>query len=105
FPRLPPRPPPPPLFPYTTLFRSGRANAALEKPGFVVESVRVGAAVRPAQAHRESPALPGPHRKDALGIVRGESAVGREHDDSQGDRKSTRLNSSHLGISYAVFCL
>src|ERR1035441_9901416 len=32
----------------------------------------------------------------------------RQHeaeDDSSGDRKSTRLNSSHLGISYAVFCL
>ena len=59
---------------------AGRANAALEEPGLVIESVRVGAAVRPAQPHREAPALPGAHREDALGIVRGESAVGREHD-------------------------
>src|SRR5262245_65380708 len=31
--------------------------------------------------------------------------VGEIDRDAQGDRKSTRLNSSHLGISYAVFCL
>ena len=59
---------------------SGRTNAALEKPGLVIESVRVGAAVRPAQAHREAPPLPGPHREHAMGIIRGESAVRREHD-------------------------
>ncbi len=62
---------------------AGRANAALEQPGLVIEPVRVGAAVRPAQPHRETPALPGPHRKHAPGIVRRESAVGGEHDASR----------------------
>src|SRR5205814_8720722 len=51
---------------------------------------------------------------DALPICRGLAAAGNQppalhrHDSSRrhrGDRKSTRLNSSHLGISYAVFCL
>jgi len=59
---------------------AGRANAALEKPGLVIESVRVGAAVRPAQPHREAPALPGPYRNHALEIFRGESPVRREND-------------------------
>src|SRR5258705_8098727 len=35
----------------------------------------------------------------------GGDCVGTAADDLDGDRKSTRLNSSHLGISYAVFCL
>src|SRR5205814_10182739 len=34
-----------------------------------------------------------------------ERRVGDESETRRGDRKSTRLNSSHLGISYAVFCL
>src|SRR5260221_7878798 len=73
------RPPRSTLFPYTTLFRSIRSRAA---------------------------------RSDCLGIERGDSrlarprvfrylGVGRDF----GDRKSTRLNSSHTVISYAVFCL
>src|SRR5205814_10183063 len=44
------------------------------------------------------------------GVRHGQSLEGVRHPDlalvhSPGDRKSTRLNSSHLGISYAVFCL
>src|SRR5947209_16214739 len=35
----------------------------------------------------------------------GQRAAGADHRGSQGDRKSTRLNSSHANISYAVFCL
>src|SRR5438309_6438307 len=84
------RPPRSTLFPYTTLFRSGEG---------------VGLA-------------------DGLGIVEadaGESALGAGHGNDDrpgaavrvqvvqrvlvGDRKSTRLNSSHSSISYAVFCL
>src|SRR5256885_7172559 len=66
------RPPRSTLFPYTTLFRSGRRTVA------VGAGRRAGVGVRPATA--PSPA-------------------------ASGDRKSTRLNSSHLVISYAVFCL
>src|SRR2546430_12803759 len=74
------RPPRSTLFPYTTLFRSdGRHEFA----------PTTGARLAPV-AHLS------PHR---LG------GVGDEHDRGPGDRKSTRLNSSHSQISYAVFCL
>src|SRR2546426_8026652 len=72
------RPPRSTLFPYTTLFRSRRA--LLARP-----SVELG--------KRPAPAL---HRRDA---------EIHELDRLAADRKSTRLNSSHLVISYAVFCL
>src|SRR3712207_9267283 len=77
------RPPRSTLFPYTTLFRSvvaGRADAlprARQRPG------------EPRLAVRQGPVL-----------VRG----GQQRP-PPGDRKSTRLNSSHANISYAVFCL
>src|SRR3712207_8232532 len=74
------RPPRSTLFPYTTLFRSLEHRAALEAPG------------RPlGQAHQA-----GGDRRQLIGAVAGK--VSR-------DRKSTRLNSSHANISYAVFCL
>src|SRR2546426_6355352 len=79
------RPPRSTLFPYTTLFRSG------ERPGG-----RRARRARPAQLrarHRREDRV---ERGDG-GLPSGVSA-GR-------DRKSTRLNSSHLVISYAVFCL
>src|SRR5262245_62722265 len=87
------RPPRSTLFPYTTLFRSrgpaGRAR--LPGPG-----------ARPAR-RQVLGALPPEHVPAAPGRVgaglRGPGRVPRL------DRKSTRLNSSHLGISYAVFCL
>src|SRR5437868_12239181 len=72
------RPPPPsPLFPYTTLFRSLRLLAVVLGEGPV-------------------------HRVDRL-IVRAVDDFGFHAADL--DRKSTRLNSSHVSISYAVFCL
>src|SRR3712207_8873901 len=76
------RPPRSTLFPYTTLFRSGRAaRARLERH---VEAVVL---------------LPG-----ALAQAR-EVAEQLHVDVERRDRKSTRLNSSHANISYAVFCL
>src|SRR5437899_3440685 len=87
------RPPRSTLFPYTTLFRSlngVRSGKRLELLPYVVGR---GEYVDPG---------PDPFRSDA------------EHSATTGadvlyriasDRKSTRLNSSHLGISYAVFCL
>src|SRR2546430_9093358 len=80
------RPPRSTLFPYTTLFRSrkGGANPTPEPQG--------------AGRHREI-RLAGQCARieECLGARR--SALPR------GDRKSTRLNSSHSQISYAVFCL
>src|SRR2546426_3961906 len=71
------RPPRSTLFPYTTLFRS-----ILSHPGAAIES-------HPVRRDRiPSSFSPSPE-------------ILREHT----DRKSTRLNSSHLVISYAVFCL
>src|SRR5262245_65978764 len=76
-------PPPPtsPLFPYTTLFRSHRARARVR----LLLPARLGAGAA------------GPAGSDLV------AAAARDRPLS--DRKSTRLNSSHLGISYAVFCL
>src|SRR5688572_30925488 len=83
------RPPRSTLFPYTTLFRSADR--------------------RPHRQRRL--------RREQSGVVRTPGPVGadgshatrrRERSDcsaGQGDRKSTRLNSSHSQISYAVFCL
>src|SRR5690348_18112136 len=77
------RPPRSTLFPYTTLFRSQGNRSARQK--------RCGS-LRPlcCRARADRPA----HQEMAA-----EGAAG------SGDRKSTRLNSSHPSISYAVFCL
>src|SRR5256885_10598425 len=87
------RPPRSTLFPYTTLFRSGAADAARGR--------RQGGRV-PAGRQRQGP----PRRGRGVRPVRGDR---RPADGAEGrperDRKSTRLNSSHLVISYAVFCL
>src|SRR5256885_11167697 len=82
------RPPRSTLFPYTTLFRSLAHD--LEEPD-VAGALHVSAA---AQLHRELTQAQYPH---VLVVF-----LAKERD---GDRKSTRLNSSHLVISYAVFCL
>src|SRR3712207_7074858 len=78
------RPPRSTLFPYTTLFRSVRPAAG-------------GDAADPEEARRHADR---DHARPARGAAR-RAAVRR----GQGDRKSTRLNSSHANISYAVFCL
>src|SRR3712207_6873135 len=80
------RPPRSTLFPYTTLFRSGVVGAGQVQPG------------APADLFEGEPCTHGHvadriHRRSrcGAGVI--------------GDRKSTRLNSSHANISYAVFCL
>src|SRR3989440_2348490 len=89
------RPPRSTLFPYTTLFRSMALRA--------LRTVRFGAA-RCAAAVRLATGL-----RLALGLARGApffSLSGPEPSFwARRDRKSTRLNSSHDQISYAVFCL
>src|SRR2546426_7132011 len=87
------RPPRSTLFPYTTLFRSRCARKAGPRG-------RGAAAVRGAKNEKigRSKAVQGRHGRSRA--VKGRHA----HRNTQ-DRKSTRLNSSHLVISYAVFCL
>src|SRR5437868_7927267 len=75
-----PRPPRSTLFPYTTLFRSTEH--------------------RTHQAENSELMT----RDDLLDLFRKSSAL-LERDRAGQDRKSTRLNSSHVSISYAVFCL
>src|SRR5690349_23382638 len=89
------RPPISTLFPYTTLFRSHQDDQRLgceDRGG----EVKAGfGAVEAADDRAER----GAERAGAVA----HDVDGR--DSSQQDRKSTRLNSSHVEISYAVFCL
>src|SRR3712207_6867482 len=82
------RPPRSTLFPYTTLFRSGEPAAGCEaRPADDMVSLKLHLPALP----RQWPILPG--------------ADGHAYAACPQDRKSTRLNSSHANISYAVFCL
>src|SRR5699024_12443421 len=95
----PHRPPPPPLLPYTTLFRSPQpgTDPTLDVPHVGVSTTATASGGRD----------PGAVRAGAFGdrvAVRGELPEGPGVPAGQ-DRKSTRLNSSHVSISYAVFCL
>src|SRR3712207_7791672 len=88
------RPPRSTLFPYTTLFRSDRRGGARVRRRHPreVSGVRGRGGFR-RDGRREKVLADGVHAVPAL-----RDAQGR-------DRKSTRLNSSHANISYAVFCL
>src|SRR3712207_8042206 len=81
------RPPRSTLFPYTTLFRSHAARLADGRGGRGL-ALHEGEQVGLAKAALAPPA--DPKAGQPAGV---------------GDRKSTRLNSSHANISYAVFCL
>src|SRR5207245_11509914 len=84
--RRPPRPPP---FPYTTLFRSRGGRRRGGRRPLPFPALHGGHRT----ARGSEAALPPPHLHHGAGKGRGR------------DRKSTRLNSSHGSISYAVFCL
>src|SRR5437868_8971977 len=81
-----PRPPSSTLFPYTTLFRSSLNRCRLLR--FLVPDQEFA----PHGRHSLDDAQTGDRDLDDAG-------------EDAGDRKSTRLNSSHVSISYAVFCL
>src|SRR5438309_7089706 len=90
------RPPRSTLFPYTTLFRSEfgvrqieRFPQGLGRPGLVTAVV----GSHPRAVHRH------------VGQAQIARFQGELHEIAIQDRKSTRLNSSHSSISYAVFCL
>src|SRR3712207_8907080 len=84
------RPPRSTLFPYTTLFRSEEAKRAPESA--LICGHLAGPSNRSA-GFRADPTRDFPHLRNWRNYERGL------------DRKSTRLNSSHANISYAVFCL
>src|SRR3712207_8199143 len=91
------RPPRSTLFPYTTLFRSPPA------PEAPLPAQAAAADLHGVEDHRR----PGPRQRDRRrgpGHVRDRGGELRRPEEHQ-DRKSTRLNSSHANISYAVFCL
>src|SRR5690606_41065848 len=88
-----PLPPTSTLFPYTTLFRSGRSGAGQRGPQ------GVGRSLSPAARRREQPGCRAGPPSSAARVLYGPWWR------RMGDRKSTRLNSSHVKISYAVFCL
>src|SRR2546427_9200139 len=86
------RPPRSTLFPYTTLFRSHFARLFQAEVGVTpaawVETMRVSAARELLEAGHDAP-----------------KQIAAQCGFANADRKSTRLNSSHSQISYAVFCL
>src|SRR3712207_7055675 len=91
------RPPRSTLFPYTTLFRSSAASVALsglelepDEPLVIPVIRHEGEADAEIRVRKSYPHAARTCRAEVLGTV---------------DRKSTRLNSSHANISYAVFCL
>src|SRR3712207_8176656 len=104
------RPPRSTLFPYTTLFRSADAFTLLERLEAKLEQYPgqlLRASVELAKDWRTDRYL---RRLEAMMIVadKGTTLVLTGTGDvlePEQDRKSTRLNSSHANISYAVFCL
>src|SRR5256885_5226902 len=91
------RPPRSTLFPYTTLFRSERVAGRLVA-AVAVAGVPGPHAQQAGPQRRHCPRHAAPRRRQRAGPQLALAAVDE-------DRKSTRLNSSHLVISYAVFCL
>src|SRR3712207_7091545 len=96
------RPPRSTLFPYTTLFRSaGRGvgtRARIARAGRVEQTGRVqDAEATTPDVHQAASAQCRERVRDAR--------PARDAEQAGQDRKSTRLNSSHANISYAVFCL
>src|SRR2546430_6026314 len=88
------RPPRSTLFPYTTLFRSRSQGTSRAKPVAAVR--RLGRLSHRARCRSSGLASPSHHCLGTIGEACWFPSV---------DRKSTRLNSSHSQISYAVFCL
>src|SRR5690242_21119787 len=85
-----PLPPISTLFPYTTLFRSSLGSTAYAKGNSIAFA---GTPDLHTAAH------------EAAHVVQQHGGVQLKGGIGEADRKSTRLNSSHMSISYAVFCL
>src|SRR3712207_7113895 len=93
------RPPRSTLFPYTTLFRSAVEHGPRRH--------RADQALRQGGGHDRAAGRARLRGDDRLAARRahGHASPGRGMTATLTDRKSTRLNSSHANISYAVFCL
>src|SRR3712207_8407553 len=92
------RPPRSTLFPYTTLFRSRDAELLpLAREGRIAEFITL-------RDEKLSPVAVS-IAEDIDGLITLENEAAQEALREAEDRKSTRLNSSHANISYAVFCL
>src|SRR3712207_7123120 len=89
------RPPRSTLFPYTTLFRSPRYKGVIPARFRRVPHDRLACGQR----------LLGNVRRTAQSLRLGDGCLQQRGTAAIADRKSTRLNSSHANISYAVFCL
>src|SRR3712207_7342848 len=90
------RPPRSTLFPYTTLFRSGEH----------VDEEHPAGPVGPRQPGVQAADGTGAEDDDGVALADVDELLGVDRAGERlGDRKSTRLNSSHANISYAVFCL
>src|SRR3712207_7612819 len=90
------RPPRSTLFPYTTLFRSMRGAVGDRDLSIALEEDRHVPFVNARHEHRVGVAAGDHGEGDPVAVLTAPSPE---------DRKSTRLNSSHANISYAVFCL
>src|SRR5206468_7742216 len=99
------RPPRPPLFPYTTLFRSSARPS--DRFGLSLGTVtrRMYTAPAAAEADVASRTSKPTHDRGVLDPTGSLEVALRSSSTQIADRKSTRLNSSHDQISYAVFCL
>src|SRR5256885_5661516 len=98
------RPPSSTLFPYTTLFRSirPRIHGVARRIAQIAVHLRLGVVLEVSEDVRCAPfgrEVVRELRLQAVLLLEGEARVRLQ------DRKSTRVNSSHLVISYAVFCL
>src|SRR5258707_10837367 len=89
------RPPRSTLFPYTTLFRSVQVRRK--------SSLQQGKIADVLQANSQHVRRDFPRPRFEVRAIR--FASGQQNAGEEKDRKSTRLNSSHANISYAVFCL
>src|SRR5690606_41936989 len=94
-----PRPPSSPLFPYTTLFRSEerKFDIIVSNPPYVSQSEYEQLPRDVRDYEPQTALLAGTTGAEIVERLIGQAA--------ERDRKSTRLNSSHVKISYAVFCL
>src|SRR5690606_40360278 len=101
----PRRPPRPPAFPYTTLFRSMLASPAARAEWWEATTSHFVVYSESSQRDAEKFAVLLERFDNALRILQGMPVPGPEIGVANRDRKSTRLNSSHVKISYAVFCL
>src|SRR3712207_8068623 len=95
------RPPISTLFPYTTLFRS-TYGAAVSLDGFIAGP---GGSLDWLRWSEDVGALMRDYWRRVDTVLFGRNTLADGEAQGGGDRKSTRLNSSHANISYAVFCL